>query len=35
MPDYSKPVVVKRSEPTLGNFCGKIHKQILANMKFA
>lgn len=35
MPDYSKPVVIKRTNPSLANFCGKIHKQILENMKFA
>jgi len=35
MPDYSKPVVIKRSQPSLTNFCNKIHKNILDNMKFA
>ena len=35
MPDYSTPVVLKRSRCTVEDFCNAIHKEIAKNFKSA
>nr|XP_027193870.1 developmentally-regulated G-protein 3-like [Dermatophagoides pteronyssinus] len=34
-PDYSDPVVLKRNKATIADFCVRIHKQILDQLKYA
>jgi ribosome-interacting GTPase 1 len=33
IPDYEAPVVMKGVEPTVANFCNRLHKHILENFK--
>lgn len=36
VPDYDEPVILKKSpQPTVERFCNKIHKQLMANFKYA
>ena len=35
IPDYEQPVVMKRENPTVENFCNRLHKHILEKFKYA
>ena len=35
VPDYSAPVVLHDCNPTVENFCNKIHKQLISQFKYA
>ena len=35
IPDYEAPVVMKKENPTVENFCNRLHKHILSNFKYA
>jgi ribosome-interacting GTPase 1 len=35
IPDYEQPVVMKRDNPTVENFCNRLHKHILEKFKYA
>lgn len=35
IPDYNAPVVLHAASPTVEDFCIRIHKQILAQFKYA
>ena len=35
VPDYSAPVVLHDTNPTIENFCNKIHKGIMSQFKYA
>lgn len=35
LPDYSSPVVLKTEEPTIEDFCNKLHRSIIKQFKYA
>lgn len=35
IPDYEAPVIVPRKASTIEGFCGKLHKQLAKDMKYA
>jgi ribosome-interacting GTPase 1 len=35
MPDYGAPVVLHDHSPTIENFCNRLHKQLMAQFKYA
>jgi uncharacterized protein len=35
IPDYGAPVVLHAQNPTIEDFCNRIHKQILNQLKYA
>lgn len=35
IPDYAAPVILKRDRSTIADFCRRIHKQLLPQMKYA
>lgn len=35
VPDYNDPVVLHSNNPTVEDFCNKIHKQLLTQFKYA
>jgi hypothetical protein len=35
IPDYTAPVILPACKPTVGDFCSRIHKTLLAQFKFA
>eukprot|EP00917_Polyrhabdina_sp_WS-2016_P018843 GHVP01040524.1.p1 GENE.GHVP01040524.1~~GHVP01040524.1.p1 ORF type:complete len:371 (+),score=65.45 GHVP01040524.1:26-1138(+) len=35
IPDYEAPIVLRKDRPTVGDFCLKIHKNMITNFKYA
>jgi ribosome-interacting GTPase 1 len=35
MPDFEEPVVLPANKATIGDFCGRIHKTLVHDLKFA